>query len=173
MSVQRIIAIDQEHTVPTRSAASEAVARIQQSEPTPATTVPIPWWVAAIVILGAVLVAAGGLFALVRPETLLEAGDHMNAAANVYAGYLVSRNLALSGMLLAMLVLRARRMLSGLMVLTALVQVTDAVVDATTGRVSLLPIILVFAAAFLIGARRLAGQGFWKAASWQDGPVRR
>ncbi len=144
-----------------------------QPDPTPATPPSIPWWVAAIVIVGALLTAAGGIFALARPETLLEAGQHMNAAAHVYAGYLISRGLALALMLLTLLALRARRMLASLMVLIALVQVIDAVVDATTGRASLLPIAVVFAAAFLLGATRLFGQAFWKLSNWRDSPVRR
>jgi hypothetical protein len=117
----------------------------------------IPWWVATIVILGVLLTATGGILALVRPETL--AGEPMNQAAYVYAGYLVSRDLALAAMLLATLVLRSYRVLAGLMLLTALTQVIDAVVDATTGRASLLPAILVFAVAYFIGAARIFRSG--------------
>ncbi len=144
-----------------------------QPDPTRAPPPSIPWWVATLVIIGAVLTAAGGIFALVRPETLLEPGEAMNAAAHVYAGYLISRGLALALMLLVLLALRARRMLAGLMVLVALVQLIDAVVDATTGRASLLPITLVFAAAFLVGATRLFGQPFWTRSAWRDRPVPR
>lgn len=139
-----------------------------QSTSTQSTPPVIPWWLATITIVGALLVAAGGIFALVRPETLLDPGEHMNAAAHVYAGYLISRNLALAGMLLVMLALRARRLLAGLMVLTALVQGIDAVVDAATGRASLLPIAVVFAAAFLVAATRLSGQALWNGATWRD-----
>jgi hypothetical protein len=89
----------------------------------------------------------------------------MNQAAYTYAGCLISRDLALAVMLLATLALRARHVLAGLMVLTALTQLIDAVVDATSGRASLLPILLVFVAAFLIGAARLSGQALWKAAA--------
>jgi hypothetical protein len=115
----------------------------------------IPWWVVTIVILGALLTASGGILALVRPEMLVGSGVSMNQAASVYAGYLVSRDLALAAMLLATLALRAHRVLAGLMALTVLTQVIDAVVDATTGRTSLLPIILVFAVAYFIAAIRI------------------
>jgi hypothetical protein len=128
----------------------------------------IPWWLSMIVVGGALLTAAGGILALVRPETLLESGQPMNQAAHIYANYLVSRNLALAVALLAMLALRARRMLAGLMVLVAVAQLIDAIGDATTGRTSLLPIILVFAGAFLIGASQLFGHPFWHAAAWRD-----
>ncbi|HEX9414398.1 MAG TPA: hypothetical protein VF916_12910 [Ktedonobacterales bacterium] len=128
----------------------------EQPEPTHAPTPPLPWWLATIVILGALLTAGGGILALVRPETLIGSGQRMNEAAYVYAGYLVSRNLALAIMLLATLALRAWRMLAGLMVLAALTQLIDAVVDATTGRSTLLPIVLIFAVAFLIGVTQLS-----------------
>jgi hypothetical protein len=125
----------------------------------------LPWWVATIVVLGALLTAAGGIIALVRPEMLLDPSQPMNAGAYVYAGYLVSRDLALAAMLLASLAVLARRalpgarwVLIGLMVFTALVQLIDAAVDLATGRASLLPILLLFAVAFLVGAFRLAGQ---------------
>jgi hypothetical protein len=122
------------------------------------TTGRISWWIAAIVIAGILLTAAGGVLALLDPELLVGTGEPMNQAASTYAGYLVSRDLALAVMLLVMLVLQARQVLAGLMILTALTQVIDAVVDATTGRASLLPIILIFALAFLIGAARLLGR---------------
>jgi hypothetical protein len=124
------------------------------SEPRP--TASTPWWVSTIVILGALLTAAGGIIAQVHPALLLRAGDQVTPAAHVYAGYLVSRNLALAVMLLAVLVLRARRVLAGLMVLTAVIQLIDAVVDAAGGRWTLVPGVMVFGVAFLVGAVRLS-----------------
>jgi hypothetical protein len=120
------------------------------------TTAGVAWWIATIVILGVLLTATGGILALVHPETLVGSNAPMNQAAYVYAGYLVSRDLALAAMLLATLALRAYRMLAGLMILTVLTQVIDAVVDATTGRLSLVPIIVILAVAFLIGAIRIS-----------------
>lgn len=146
---------------------------IEQPRPARSVTSPLPRWVTAIVILGALLTAAGGIIALAHPETLLGPGDHMNQAAHVYAGYLVSRNLALAVVLLAVLALRARSALVGLMVYTALAQLIDAIVDAATGRAALLPVVLVFAAAFLVGAARLSGQAWWKADGWRAGESRR
>jgi hypothetical protein len=93
----------------------------------------------------------------------------MNQAANVYAGYLVSRNLALAVVLLGVLALRARRALVGLMVYTTLAQLIDAAVDAATGRAALLPVVLVFAVAFFVGAAQLSGSAWWKAAAWRAG----
>ena len=138
----------------TRSAGSESPA--------------IPGWVSAIVVLGALLTAAGGIVAQVRPTLLLSAGERMSAAADVYAGYLVSRNLALAVMLVATLLVRARRTLAGLMVLTALIQVIDAIVDATGGRSTLVPGVLVLGVAFLAGAARLSPRALWHPEAWRD-----
>lgn len=143
-------------------------AMTEQTDQRNSTMQSIPWWLSAIVIVGALLTAAGGILALIRPETLLESGQHMNQAAHIYGNYLVSRNLALAVALVVMLLLRSRRVLAALMVLVALVQCMDAVGDATTGRASLLPIVLVFALAFTFGAARLCGYPFWRSGAWRD-----
>jgi hypothetical protein len=134
---------------------------IRPPELVPSAT-PIPWWLAMIVILGAALAAAGGIIAIVRPEILLEPGEVMNAAATVYAGYLVSRGLAVAIMLLTLLAFRASRALAVMMVFTALIQLIDAIVDATEGRYFLLPILVLYVVAFLYAANRLGRQAFWK-----------
>lgn len=118
-------------------------------------------------ILGAPLALTGGVLALGHPETLIEPNQHMNAAAGVYSGYVISRGLAPGSMLLLMLALGGRRTLATSMVLTAFIQVID-VVDASSGRVSLLPILLTFAIAFLLGASKLFGQPFWKVGAWRE-----
>lgn len=123
---------------------------------------PWPAWIVGLVALGALLTAAGGLLAL-HP-----AGEHLNAAGRDYADYFLTRNVAMAAMLLLMLAVRARRVLTGLMVLTAMIQGLDAITAATTGRPGLLPIDLVFAAAFLVGARRLAAGPLWRVASWRE-----
>lgn len=142
---------------------------IQPPKLTPSANRAIPWWLTTIVIIGALLAAAGAFAAIFRPEMLLGSGQTMNDAANVYAGYLVSRGLAVAVMLVALLALGARRLLAGLMVFTALLQLIDAVVDLVEGRLFLLPVLLIYTIAFLIGANWLFGQPFWKASAWQDG----
>jgi hypothetical protein len=139
----------------------------EHSRPVSSSAPAIPGWVAVIVVLGALLAAAGGIIAAVRPDMLVSAGAPMNFAAYTYAGYLISRGLALAIMLLAALALRARRTLLALMALTTLIQTIDFAVDALTGRLLLLPILLIFAVAFFIGASRLAGQPLWRATAWQ------
>ena len=131
----------------------------------------LPWWVATIVLLGAALMAAGGVIALVHPALLLAPGERMNQAARVYADYLVARDLAVAIVLGVLLAMRVRRMLAGLLVLTALIQLLDAGLDAATGRLTLVPGLLVLTAAFLVGAGRLCGQALWQAATWRDTPA--
>src|SRR5271154_4788762 len=79
----------------------------------------VPWWVTVVVLIGAVLMAAGGIIALVNPAMLVSPQDQINGAVHIYAGYLASRNLCIAFMLLALLAMRATRPLSYLMVLTA------------------------------------------------------
>jgi hypothetical protein len=59
-------------------------------------TAAIPWWLQAIVLLGALLMATGALIALLNPAMLVSPHDEINAAVHIYAGYLFSRNAALA-----------------------------------------------------------------------------
>jgi hypothetical protein len=129
-----------------------------------------PWWTYAIVIVGALLMAMGAIIALVNPAMLVAGAGEINGAVRIYAGYLVSRNLALAAMLLIMLAFRVRGALSSLMVLTAFVQLLDAVMDLLDGRWPLVPGVLIFALAFFLGAKRLSGHAFWKSAAWRSQP---
>jgi hypothetical protein len=117
----------------------------------PDTTTHWPRWVTPVVMLGALLTAIGALTAL------LASGEHLNAAGQNYADYFITRNLAMSAMLVVTLALRARRSLAALMTLTALIQLLDALTAATTHRLGLIPIDLAFAAVFLFGAAQLSG----------------
>jgi hypothetical protein len=126
----------------------------------------IPWWITAVVLLGALLTATGAILALVHPAMLVSPHDEINAAVHVYAGYLAARNGALAIMLLALLGLRARRALGNLMVLIALIQILDACIDCFEGRWIIVPGVLVFGLVFLIAAARLSGYPFWRSQAW-------
>lgn len=84
---------------------------------------PMPWWVIAIILLGAFLTATGAVLALVHPAMLVSPHDEINRGVRIYAGYLAARNGALAIMLIVLLALGARRSLGSLIVLIALVQV--------------------------------------------------
>jgi hypothetical protein len=133
----------------------------------PQSFVHIPLWISIVVILGALLTAAGAIISKVDP-TLLTKGSPMTDAARVYADYMFARNLSLAVMLLFLLGVRARRMLAGFMVLTALIQLVDVINDLTRGAVVLVPGLLVFAIVFLIGAWQLFGQAFWHVDAWRE-----
>ncbi len=120
------------------------------------TTSPIPWWLYAVVIVGALLMATGAVIALISPAMLAPPGQAINQAVHVYAGYLVSRNLAIAVMLLTTLTMRSRTALCTLMVLTAIIQFIDAGLDIFEARWMVAPGVFVLGVLFLIGARRLA-----------------
>jgi len=134
---------------------------------TPRSVVRIPLWVSIVVILGAVLTATGAVISKVDP-TILTNGGSMTGAARVYADYMFARNLPLAVLLLLLLASRARWMLAGFMVLTALIQFVDIIDDLARGAFLLVPGLLVFAIVFLVGASRLFGQAVWHVDAWRE-----
>ena len=126
----------------------------------------LPKWLPLIVVPGALLLAAD--HRSVNPAMLASPGIDINGAVHVYAGYLVARNLALALLLLVTLGMGARRSLSTLMVLTAVIQLFDAGMDIVERRWPLIPGVLIFAALFLFGAARITGAPVWRAAAWRD-----
>jgi len=126
---------------------------------------PIPWWLRAVVILGALLLATGAVLALFHPAMLVSPHDEINGAVHIYAGYLASRNLALAIMLVSLLSLSAKHALSNMMVLVALIQMLDAGIDCAEGRWFLVPGVVLFGLVFFIGAVRLTGYPFWRSES--------
>jgi hypothetical protein len=127
-------------------------------------------WLFPVVGTGALLTAAGAVIAITDPALLLGPHDRVTDAVRVYAAYLFSRNLALAVVLVVALAARARRVLAALLLLTALVQLLDAAVDATTGRWVLVPGLVVLVGGFLLGADRLYDRRMWKVNIWGDRP---
>jgi hypothetical protein len=139
-----------------------------ESPPAPSAGAGPPRWVLPAVCLLAALFAAGAVIALVRPGLLASPGADVDAATRVYAGYLASRDAALALALVTLLVLRARQMLAAALLLAALIQLVDVVVDATTGRLVLVPGLVVLAAVMLASATRSAPRPLWRISSWRD-----
>lgn len=127
----------------------------------------IPLWVSIVVILGALLTITGAVISKVDP-TLLTNGGSMTDAARVYADYMFARNLAVAILLLFLLAARARWMLAGFMVLTALIQTIDVFDDLARGAFVLVPGLVLFAVVFFIGAALLFGRPIWQIASWRN-----
>jgi hypothetical protein len=126
----------------------------------------IPWWIRIAVCLGAILTAMGAVIALVDPKMLVSPQDGINGAVHIYAGYLASRNFALAGLLVGTLAMDAKRALGNFMVLVALVQWLDAVMDCLEGRWTIAPGVFIFGLIFLAGAARLSGYPFWRREAW-------
>jgi hypothetical protein len=116
---------------------------------------PIPGWLAAIVVTGAVLMIAGALLAVVRPALLLGPQDAVTSGVRIYAGYLFSRNLALGILLMAAVWRRAWAELRGLMILYTSVQFLDALVDTVEHRWPIIPVVLILGTLLLVGAARM------------------
>jgi len=133
-----------------------------------AQTPEIPWWIRIVVCLGALLLAAGAGIALVHPAMMVDPQDAINGAVHIYAGYLASRNLALAVMLVALLLLSAKRALGNLMVLVALVQLLDAGIDFAERRWQIVPGVLVIGIVFVVAAARLSGYAFWRSGAWTE-----
>lgn len=129
---------------------------------------PLPAWLYVIVLVDALLLATGAVIALVRPAMLVSPHDAINGAVRIYAGYLVSRNLTIAVFLLLALALRARGMLTSLMLLTAFVQLTDAGIDCLEGRWTVAPGVMFLGLVFLFAAARMKGYPFWRIEAWRD-----
>lgn len=127
---------------------------------------PITWWLRAVVILGALLMATGAVLALIHPAMLVSSRDEINGAVHIYAGYLASRNMALAIMLIALLSLSAKRALSNLMFLVALIQLLDACIDSAEARWPIVPGVVFLGLIFLFGASRLSKDPFWRREFW-------
>jgi hypothetical protein len=129
---------------------------------------PFSWWLWMIVILGALLTAAGGIIALVHPSMLVSPREQMNGAVHIYAGYLAARSLAISFLLLVLLFIGARRALGNLMVLVGLIQLLDTCMDVAEGRRAIIPVVFVFGLVFLWSAACLSGgYPFWRIEAWK------
>ena len=139
---------------------------LANSQPMRRPGVALPWWLQAIVLLGALLMVAGALIALLNPAMLVSPGDEINAAVHIYAGYLFSRNAALAVLLVTSLLFRSKATLNTLILLTAFIQLLDAGVDCMEGRWAIAPAVLIFGLLFLVASRRLSGHPFWRKEGW-------
>jgi len=133
----------------------------------PSLSAPLPLWVQVVVIIGVVLLTAGGFISLLHPALLVSPHDEINSAVRVYAAYTFSRDLAIAFMLFTALLLRARTALNSLMLLTGLIQLLDAFSDVWDHRWVIVPAALVIGAIFFLSAAALSGFPFWKIQAWR------
>ena len=130
-------------------------SRFPASDPRRSAVVTGSWWVLLAVLLAALLNLAGALIALIHPGMLVSPLDQITKAVHVYAGYLVSRDLAIAGSLLVMLITGNRRALGVLMLLAGSVQLLDAVMDCVEARWMVAPGVLLLGVFFGIAGFRL------------------
>lgn len=126
---------------------------------------PIPLWVKAVVVLCVVLTGMGAVIAVVRPGMLVQPHAEINAAVHTYAAYLVSRNTVLALMLLALMMIRARRALGNLLAVVGFIQVLDCVLDCVEARWTVAPGVLILGVVLLMSATRLCGP-IWHRDAW-------
>jgi phosphatidylserine synthase len=123
--------------------------------------------VGLISVVSALLLAAGAVLSKTVPS-LLTHGEPMTAGARVFADYLFARNLSLAMMFLLLLFTGHRRLLAGLMVLTALVQAFDIINLLARREFVLMPGLMLYLGALLLGASKLLGCRVWRARAWQE-----
>ncbi|HEY6490942.1 MAG: hypothetical protein WCC26_13945 [Terracidiphilus sp.] len=128
----------------------------------------VPWWIQLIVIVGALLSAAGAIIALVNPAMLVGSQAEINSAAHVFASYFAARNLALACILLALFGLGARRALGQILALVGVIQLIDTVMDCLEGRWAVAPGVLILGLLFLLAATKLCRRSLWNRQAWLD-----
>lgn len=110
--------------------------------------------------------AAGGAMALANPLSMVSPSEGVMGAVRTFAGYFAARNLVLPVLLVVALAIRARGMLNCLMLLTAFIQVMDAILDCVESRWRILPGAVVIGVLFFVGAAKLSGHPFWRKDVW-------
>lgn len=128
----------------------------------------LPWWLTTLLALGALGVLSLAYGALISPKTLLETGQQMNGAADVWARYAAAYALALGLALLALIAAQARRILAGVLMQAALAEVLLGVVGIADHRWEQVAADAVLVAVFLLGAFRLFGRPPWRPAASRD-----
>jgi len=128
----------------------------------------ITWWVQLIVVLGALLTAAGAVIALIHPAMLASPQDEINGAVRIFAGYFAARNLGLAGALLALLAIRAKRALGHILALAGVIQLIDTAIDGVEGRWPIVPGVFILGLVFLFAAAKLCGHPLWKRQAWTE-----
>jgi hypothetical protein len=128
----------------------------------------IAWWVQVIVVLGALLTAAGAVIALIHPAMLVSPRDEINGAVRAFAGYFAARNLGLAGALLVLLAIRARRVLGHILALVGVIQLIDGAIDCVEVRWPIVPGVFILGLVFLFAAAKLCGYPLWRRQAWTD-----
>lgn len=115
-----------------------------------------------VVVLGALFIGAAGLVSIFAPQVLLTSvgvsGEPINAGTDIFARYTGTRDVALGAALLALVAVRSRRVLAGLVAVTALANALDGAFDLVVQRWPAAPGPFVFAIFYLAAAVWLVRQ---------------
>ena len=125
-------------------------------------------WVVTVVISSAILLMAGAAIAGFRPELLGSSTDPVTTTVRVFADYVVARNGALAVLLVLLLAIRAAHGLVIALLLVALIQTTDGVLDIVQGRLEIVPVAAAIAIACIAAAVRHSQKPLWQWSTWQD-----
>ena len=110
----------------------------------------------AIAVVGALVTGSVGVISLLAPGTLLKAvgegSQSVNAGTRIFANYTGTRNLAAALALLALVVMRSRRVLAGLLITVALANFLDAITDLVAQRWPAVPGPIIVSISFLAAA---------------------
>lgn len=123
---------------------------------------------AAIVVVGAAVVLVGGFVSWFHPAQLLPPGTPVTNGVRLYSVRMAARALPLGFALLALLALRARRMLAALLVLVAAIEAGDCVAALANRDWAELAGAVVVAVAFLWAAARLIDAPLWAVRAWRE-----
>lgn len=127
-----------------------------------------PRWLPPLVLFGALGVVSLAVGALFAPQTLLASGQHVTDAVRVWARYAAAYSLGLSLALVGLLALRSWRILAGVLMQAAGVELLLAVVAIANRRWEQIPADIVLVVVFVTCASRLFGQPAWHRAAWND-----
>ena len=102
------------------------------------------------------MTGAGGLISLFALKAVLQAvgegAQTLNAGTQIFANYTGTRNLAAAVVLLALVDMRSRRVLAGLLITVALANFLDAITDLVGQRWPAVPGPVIFTIAYLAAA---------------------
>jgi hypothetical protein len=125
------------------------------------------WWVVAVVVCCALLLATGAVISAVNPGLLGTASDPVTTTVRVFADYVVARNGVLALVLVLLLGFRAVHGLVIALLLVALIQIGDAVLDTAQGRLEILPVAAAIAISCIAAAVRHSPKPLWELSAWR------
>ncbi len=121
-----------------------------------AANLQIPRWISVFAAVAALLLAIGATLSLLAPQRLVTPGVEINSAAQIYAGYTFSRDLGLFTVLCFALIKRSRSIMTVMMGLFSLINLSDAILDIKESRLPVFVIAFVLSLVAAMATARLS-----------------